>query len=252
MFKTSLPTQPARVTPLRLDINVDEWEKPNNQAPHRRQSINKDVEIFKQLKAMVESKVINQSDAHAWSQVLLVLKPNGKWRFCIDFRQLNTLIKDKGLPLPRIDELLTRVGTLHPKVFGKMDLTHGYHQIPLATESRKWTAFKTAHGLYEWNRVPMGLRNAAGHFQQCMATEVLNGIVNHNCEIYIDDILLHAQDEDQFVKTLTKVLQRLHEKKYSIYRCLLSLCRTSTSTRSISCDSCKGGHTLHRKIWRAR
>ena len=127
---------------------------------------------------MIESHVINQSiDAHAWSQVLLVLKPNGKWRFCIDYRQLNTLIKDKGWPLPRIDELLTRVGTTHPKVFGKMDLTNGYHQMPLAAESRKWTAFTTAHGLYEWPRVPMGLRNAAGHFQQCMATEVLNGIV---------------------------------------------------------------------------
>ena len=150
--------------------------------------------------------------AHAWSQVLLVLKPNGKWRFCIDFRQLNSLIKDKGWPLPRIDEILERVGCQHPKFFGKMDLTNGYHQLPLAMESRKWTAFKTAHGLFEWERVPMGLRNAAAHFQQCLATEVLQGMVNVDCELYIDDILLHAQTADQFIDSLKRLLHRLEER----------------------------------------
>ena len=210
VFSSTLPSQPARVTPLRLDVDAESWETSAHQLPHRRQSISKDVEIFNQVRDMIKSSVVTEStQAHAWSQVLLVLKPNGKWRFCIDFRQLNNLIKDRGWPLPRIDEVLDRVGCQHPKFFGKMDLTNGYHQLPLAMESRKWTAFKTAHGLYEWNRVPMGLRNAAAHFQQCLATEVLQGMVHKDIELYIDDILLYAHTEDQFITSLRQLLQRL-------------------------------------------
>ncbi len=52
-----------------------------------------------------------------------------------------------------------------------------YHQKPLSAESRALTAFITSHGLYEWTRVPMGLKNAAAYFQEIMSTEVLNGLV---------------------------------------------------------------------------
>lgn len=212
VFSSTLPAQPARVEPLQFDIDLIQWKQPANQTPHRRQSINKDAEIQRQVIDMMKTNVLSQSDAAAWSQVLLTLKPNGKWRFCIDFRQLNKLMDDRGWPLPRIDELLERVGRQKPTVFGKMDLTNGYHQMPLAKASRAFTAFKTSMGLYEWKRVPMGLRNAAAYFQQCMATEVLTGLVHAELELYIDDILLHAQTEDEFIERLKRVLTRLKQK----------------------------------------
>ena len=160
---------------------------------------------------MLDNNVVRESQtANAWSQVLLTLKPNGKWRFCIDFRQLNKLIQDKGWPLPRINELLERVGQQQPKVFGKVDLTNGYHQMPLAESAKRWTAFKTSKGLYEWERVPMGLRNAAAYFQQAMATEVLNGLVHNTCELYLDDILIHATTEAEFLARLKDILQSRH------------------------------------------
>ena len=206
VFSSTLPAQPARVTPLHLEVRESEWHKPSSQLPHRRQSTSKDVEINAQTRVMLDTRVISESDrAQAWSQVLLTLKPNGKWRFCIDFRQLNQLIKDRGWPLPRIDEVLERVGQQHSNFFGKMDLTSGYHQMPLDAESRRYTAFKTSNGLYEWQRVPMGLRNAAAHFQQCMATEVLNGLVGTSCELYLDDVLVHAQTEDEFLTRLKSI-----------------------------------------------
>ena len=93
-----------------------------------------------------------------------------------------------------------------------MDLTSGYHQMPLAADSRQYTAFKTAHGLYEWLRVPMGLRNAAAYFQQRMATEVLNDIVHKDCELYLDDVLIHAQTEEQFLKSLEEILERFQAR----------------------------------------
>ena len=212
VFSSTLTAQPARVEPLQFDIDSAKWKQPANQTPHRRQSINKDVEIQRQVIDMLKTNVLSQSDAAAWSQVLLTLKPNGKWRFCIDFRQLNKLMDDKGWPLPRIDELLERVGRQKPTVFGKMDLTNGYHQMPLAQASRAYTAFKTSMGLYEWKRVPMGLRNAAAYFQQRMATEVLTGLVHAELELYLDDILLYAQTEDEFIERLKRVLTRLKQK----------------------------------------
>ena len=212
VFSTTLPEQPARVTPLKFDVPENQWHMPGNQLPHRRQSIQKDIEILKQIRDMLLSEVVGESNAHAWSQVMMALKPNGKWRFCIDFRLLNQLILDSGWPIPRIQEVLERVGSTKPTVFGKMDLTSGYHQMPLAKECRKYTAFKTAYGLYEWLRVPMGLRNAAGHFQQRMATEVLNGLVNIECELYIDDVMIHATTENEFISRLEHVLQRLQAR----------------------------------------
>ena len=84
--------------------------------------------------------------------------------------------------------------------------------MPLAESAKKWTAFKTAKGLYEWERVPMGLRNAAAYFQQTMATEVLNGLVHNTCELYLDDILIHATTEEEFLTRLKEILQRLQDR----------------------------------------
>ena len=58
----------------------------------------------------------------------------------------------------------------------------------------------------------MGLRNAAAHFQQCMATEVLNGLVGTSCELYLDDVLVHAQTEDEFLTRLKSILERLERR----------------------------------------
>ena len=62
-----------------------------------------------------------------------------------------------------------RIGSKRPKYFGKIDLTSGYHQMPLAAESRIYTAFRTQTEIYEWNRVPMGIKQAAAYFQMQMS-----------------------------------------------------------------------------------
>ena len=211
-FSTTLPAEPAKVTPLDFEVNVEEWHRAVNTAPHRRQSIMKDLEIRKQVKTMMMAHVIQHStSAKAWSQVLLTIKPNGKWRFCIDFRNLNKVISDIGWPLPRIQEMIERIGHTRPTRFGKIDLTNGYHQMPLAKRVQMHTAFKTADGLYEWTRVPMGLKNAAAYFQKAMVTEVLNKIVHHGCEIYLDDCIVHGTTDDDFLENLNTVLRCCEE-----------------------------------------
>lgn len=93
-----------------------------------------------------------------------------------------------------------------------MDLVNGYHQAPLDEESRRLTAFITFMGVFEWNRIPMGLKSAPSYFQQIMATEVLQGLIYYILELYLDDILVHAQTEQQLLERLETLFQRLREK----------------------------------------
>jgi len=177
------------------------------------QSAAKAVEIRIQLNKMVANAVVTPSQADAWSQVLLTPKPNQKWRLCIDYRRLNDSTKSRGWPIPNVKEMLNRVGTKRAKYFGVIDLTSGYHQAPLGTSSRGFTAFMTVMGLFEWLRVPMGLKGAPAYFQQMMITIVLVGIYMAICEVYMDDILVFAKTEDEFITNCRTIFKRLRKHK---------------------------------------
>jgi hypothetical protein len=89
-----------------------------------------------------------------------------------------------------------------------LDLSQGFYQVPLADESKALTAFITLCGTFKWNRLPMGIKSAPVYFQFLMVTIVLLGLIHVMCEIYIDDILMHAQTEDEFCANLTAILER--------------------------------------------
>jgi len=112
--------------------------------------------------------------------------------------------------------MLQRLGSKRPKYFGKLDFTSSYHQAPVAKSSRKYTAFITHMGLYEWNRVPMGLKGAAPWFQDVLASIVLIGLIYFICELYIDDLLVYADTEDEFCKNLDVVLSRLSKHNITV------------------------------------
>ena len=225
VFASKLPAEPARVTPMTFKVEQDQWIKPATRQSYRRQTVLKDAEVVLKISTLLKCGAIRRSSARAWSQVLLTPKPNNKWRFCIDFRLLNDATSPKGWPLPRIKELVHRIGHHKPQWFGKMDLTDGYFQMPLAVNSRENTAFITSHGLYEWTRVPIGLKNAAAYFQEVITQEVLAGLVMHTCEVYIDDVAIHATSEEQFLQRLEEILLRFrkHNVKLQGKKCEFGL-----------------------------
>jgi hypothetical protein len=114
-----------------------------------------------------------------------------------------------GWPLPNIKEVLIRLGTHRPKYFGKLDFTSGYHQIPLDKNSWKYTAFITFRGIFEWIRVPMGLKGASSFFQGILVSLVLAGLIYIICELYIDELIIHSQTIDDFLEHLRQVFARL-------------------------------------------
>jgi len=79
----------------------------------------------------------------------LVLKKNGDWRLCVDYRKLNNLKIKDSYALPLIDDILTFIG--NAKILSTIDLFSGYHQIPMATEDKDKTVFTTMFGNFNFN-----------------------------------------------------------------------------------------------------
>ncbi len=137
-------------------------------------------------------------------------KPNGKWRFCIDFRNLNEALKSIGWPIPNVKVMFDRIGQRRPQWFAVMDLTSGYYQLALDEESRIFTAFRTSDAVYQWKRVPMGLKSAPAHFQKAMVL-ALQGLIYSIVEAYLDDVILHAKSPEEFCENLRKLLSKFKE-----------------------------------------
>jgi hypothetical protein len=117
--------------------------------------------------------IIRRSSSN-WSAPLhMVMKPDGTWRPCGDYRQLNLATMPDSYLLPNIQDLSSR---LHGcSIFSKLDLRKGYYQIPVQEGDIHKTAVITSFGLWEFLRMPFGLRNAGQSFQRFM-DEVLSGL----------------------------------------------------------------------------
>ncbi|CAN0456896.1 unnamed protein product [Pylaiella littoralis] len=210
-----------------LKVNSDKWHTNKNRGPPRPQSEVRRAAIEKTVKKYLDLGVIEPSQATEYSQVHLVPKgePND-WRFCLDYVRLNeATVGVESWPIPNISQMIQRIGSKKPRVFGVMDMTSGYHQAPLSAESRALSAFICFMGVYHWLRVPMGLKNAGPYFQRVMATVVLAGILYVLCELYIDDVFVFGNDDNEFVDNLKEVFLRFRKFNISLNpkKCRLGL-----------------------------
>jgi hypothetical protein len=176
----------------------------------------KNAEIYRQQMAMKSQGVIEESKADKYSQILLTPKPNGKWRFCVDYVLLNECSEREGWPIPHVEHMLRRIGEQKPKYFAVMDCTNGYHQAPLSVASRIFTAFISIFGIFQWLRVPMGLKGAPSYFQRVMAAMVLVGLIHVICELYIDDIVVFGSSFDEYLARLEQVFERLRRHRITL------------------------------------
>ena len=96
----------------------------------------------------------------------MVPEPGGTFRICADYRALNDCTANASWPIPNIAEMLLRIGSQQPKIFGIMDLTQGYHQAPLTFATRAYTAFITFAEVYQFTRLLFGPKQAPAYFHK--------------------------------------------------------------------------------------
>ena len=149
-----------------------------------------------------------------WCAAMVVVpKPNGTVRICVDLKPLNESVMREVHPMPKVDVTLAQLNGA--KVFSKLDTNSGFWQVPLAKESRLLTTFITPHGRFCFNKLPFGITSAPEHFQRRMS-EILDGLPGVVC--HVDDVLVSGKDQKEHDSRLNTVLQRIQAAGLTLNR----------------------------------
>ncbi|CAM5130705.1 unnamed protein product [Natator depressus] len=181
--------------------------------------------IEREIQDMLQMGVIRPSESAWASPVVLVPKPDGEIRFCVDYRKLNAVTRPDNYPMPRTDELLEKLG--RAQFISTLDLTKGYWQVPLDESAKEMSAFTTHLGLYEFNVLPFGLRNAPATFQR-LVDGLLAGLGEY-AVAYLDDVAIFSDSWADHLEHLQKVLERIREAGLTVKakKCQIGLNRVT-------------------------
>jgi len=181
---------------------------PPTHAKARRLSPEKLAIARREFAEMEKLGIIRRSSS-PWASPLHMVekKTPGTWRPCGDYRRLNKVTAHDRYPVPRLQDFAAQLKG--KKIFSKVDLVRGYNQIPVAAADVPKTAVITPFGLFEFLRMPFGLKNAAQAFQRFM-DQVCWGLEDF-LFVYIDDILVASSDAKEHRRHLHLLFQRLAE-----------------------------------------
>lgn len=168
---------------------------------------------------MEERDIIRKSTSEYASPLVLVLKKNGDLRLCTDVRWLNAHTVRDAHPLPHQADALAALGG--NAFFSTMDLTSGYYNVEVHEEDKKFTAFTSPFGFYEYNRLPQGLCNSPAMFMRMMMMAIFGDQNFLSLLCYLDDILVFAPNEQLALQRLEMVFERVkvHNLKLAPKKC---------------------------------
>ena len=189
-------------------IVLEEGHVPFRARPYRANPQQRE-EIENQIREMLDANIIKPSSSNYASPVVLVAKPGNKaTRFCVDFRKINKITKTDAYTLPRIDDTLDSLGISHPTLFSVLDTRSGFWQCAMEESSKEYTAFTTHAGLYQFEVMPFGLKNAGSVWQRLM-DNVLRGLNYKIALVYMDDIIVYSRSFQGHMANLRQVFDCL-------------------------------------------
>ena len=184
---------------------------------------------------MVDAGICRPSSSPWSSPLHMVPKPDGSWRPCGNYRRLNNATVDDRYPLPNIQDFSR--GLRGARVFSVVDLVRGYHQIPMSEVDLAKTAIVTPFGLFEFIRMPFGLKNSAQAFQRLMDT-VLRDVPF--AFVYLDDVLVASRDAKEHAAHLRALFGRLRDAGLAVNRakCVLGATEVKFLGHQVTADGC--------------
>jgi hypothetical protein len=207
----------AKVKPMKIELvenaEIRQWRGMRKYSETQRQFMHEEVEML--IRMGVVERV---TGAHAiTSPVVVTKKSDGSYRLCVDLREVNRNTKDYPWPMPDINQLTQHLQG--SKVFANFDLLKGYWQFPLDSESRRLWTFATHEGLFQPMRVQMGGKNSARYFQETLM-EMFRDQLYRQVLIYLDDLLAHAESEEELVKIVRKIFEviKMRPKKCELFK----------------------------------
>ncbi|KAH9061488.1 hypothetical protein Ae201684P_020824 [Aphanomyces euteiches] len=196
-----------------IEFSIDTGNNPPiRSAPYRTSKAEGDI-MEAELNQYLDLGLIRPSKSPWSSPVLMIRKPDGSIRFCIDYRKLNSVTVKDSYPVPRIDDLLDVLG--RAKLFSTMDIASGDWNVPMAKDSIEKTAFTCKYGLYEWLVMPFGLCNAVPCFERLME-HILIGYKWRTCLVYLDDCIVYSEDFGSHLIRLSQVLTKFREAGFKL------------------------------------
>jgi hypothetical protein len=166
------------------------------------------AELKVQLNELLDKGYIRPSSSPWGCPALFVKKKDQTLRLCVDYRPLNVVTVKNKYTLPRIDILFDQLAGA--RVFSKVDLRSGYHQIKIRPEDVPKTSFSTRYGLYEYLVMSFGLTNAPAHFMYLM-NFVFMSELDKFVVVFIDDILIYSKSEEEHAQHLWVILRWLRD-----------------------------------------
>lgn len=192
----------VKTTNIELSLTLKD-ETPIFQTPRRLPLKERDI-VERQVDDWINEGIVKPCSSEYASPVVVAKKKDGSHRLCVDYRRLNKVVVRDKYPLPVIEYQIDRLA--EARVFSTLDFKNGFFHVNVEERSRKYTAFVTHRGQYQFLKVPFGLCNSPPVFQRYI-NHVFRSLVNDGILIYIDDLIVIAPNVKEGIVRLQKVLQ---------------------------------------------
>ena len=169
----------------------------------------KEEAMYEFIQEFLQAKLISESNSPYAAPAMLVKKKDNSYRFVVDYKRLNAITIKDSSPLPNMEDTIFKLGKGF-SYFSKLDLKSGFYQIPINETDKKKTVFITPFGLYQFNVLPMGLKNSPPTFQKVM-TDILKSC-RPFCLVYLDDIVVFSKSFPDHLQHLRSVFSALQDK----------------------------------------
>lgn len=180
-------------SPIEMKILLEK-EEPVYASPGRKTPEDAKI-ITKQIEEWLKGGIIRKSTSQYCSRVVLVDKRDGTKRVCVDYRRLNKLVFKDQYPIPNMEDIVDNLS--EALIFSTLDIESAFLHVPIEEDSRKYTAFITQDGLFEFNFAPFGYRNSPANFIRYIHCILRQLIKDGILAIYMDDIIIFAKTKEE-------------------------------------------------------